>query len=77
MIERYDAAHVKWRKVGGLEVLKHLLDEHGLNAAELSRILGAHRTLGPMILRGERAITAEHARTLGRHFGLRAGVFVE
>jgi antitoxin component HigA of HigAB toxin-antitoxin module len=33
--------------------------------------------LGPMILRGERSITAEHARKLGKRFGLPAGVFIE
>ncbi len=60
-----------------LQVLEHLLAEHELSAADLSRLLGSHRTLGPMILRGERSITAEHARALGRHFGLPAGVFVE
>ena len=60
-----------------LQMLEHLLAEHGLSAADLSRVLGSHRTLGPMILRGERSITAEHARALGRHFGLPAGVFIE
>jgi antitoxin component HigA of HigAB toxin-antitoxin module len=48
-----------------------------MSAADLSRVLGSHRTLGPMILRGERSITAEHARALGSHFGLPAGVFIE
>ena len=60
-----------------LQMLEHLLAEHGLSATDLSRLLGSHRTLGPMILRGERSITAEHARALGRHFGLPAGVFIE
>ncbi len=32
---------------------------------------------GPMILRGERSITAEHARVLGKHFALPAGLFIE
>jgi hypothetical protein len=30
-----------------------------------------------MIPRGERAITVKHARTLGRRFGISAGVFIE
>jgi len=54
-----------------------LLEEHGINATGLSRLLGASRQLGPMILRGERAITADHARVLGAHFGLPAGAFIE
>lgn len=60
-----------------LQVLKHLLAEHGLTAADLSRILGASRTLGAMILREERSLTIEHARVLARRFGLPLGTFLE
>jgi antitoxin component HigA of HigAB toxin-antitoxin module len=60
-----------------LEILRHALEEHGINASDLSRLLGVHRTLGPKIMSGDRAITAEHARALGRHFGLPAGTFIE
>ncbi|MDQ3621660.1 MAG: transcriptional regulator [Verrucomicrobiota bacterium] len=77
LIEDYESEHVKWPKVSGEKMLAHLLAEHGLNASDLSRLLGASRALGPMILRGERSITAEHARALGKHFGLPAGVFIE
>jgi len=78
LIERYDAERMKWRKVSGVGLLQHLLDDHGLSGADLSRILGASsRHLGPMILRGEREITAEHARVLGKHFALNPGVFIE
>lgn len=77
LIERYDAGHVKWPKISGLEMLKYLLENHGMNGADLSRLLGASRQLGPMILRGDREITAEHARALGKHFALSPGVFIE
>ena len=75
LIEDYEATATPQRTP--LQTLEHLLAEHGLSAADLSRLLGSHRTLGPMILRGERSITADHARALGRHFGLPAGVFIE
>ncbi len=75
LVEDYEKAAAPERTP--LQMLEHLLAEQGLSAADLSRLLGSHRTLGPMILRGERSITAEHARALGRHFGLPAGVFVE
>jgi HTH-type transcriptional regulator/antitoxin HigA len=77
LMEAWEAAHVRWPAVTPLETLKHLLAEHGMSAADLSRLLGASRQLGPMILRGERSITAEHARALGAKFGLPAGVFIE
>ncbi len=77
LLERYDAEHVKWPKVSGLRMLKYLLENHGMNGADLSRLLGASRQLGPMILRGEREITAAHARVLGKHFALDPGAFIQ
>lgn len=77
LIEAWEGAHVKWKAVSPVKVLAHLLENHGMSAADLSRLLGASRQAGPMILRGERDITAEHARVLGKHFGLPAGTFIE
>jgi len=76
LIEDYDAKHVKWPKVTGVEALKHLLGEQGLAAADLSRLLGGSRNLGAMILRGERKLTLNHVRTLSRRFGVSAALFV-
>jgi HTH-type transcriptional regulator/antitoxin HigA len=76
LIEAYDAEHVKWEKVSGIRLLKFLLDEGNLSGADLSRILGASRLLGPMILRGEREVTAAHARTLGAYFHMNPGAFI-
>ena len=77
LIEAYEAPRVKRPKVTALQMLKHLLAESDMSATDLSRLLGSHRTLGAMIQRGERNITAGHARILGKHFGLSAGVFIE
>jgi antitoxin component HigA of HigAB toxin-antitoxin module len=63
-------------KVSGLKALKFLVEENGLSSRELSRILGASPMLGGMILRGERDITASHARTLGKHFAVDPGLFL-
>ncbi len=57
-------------------MLEHLLGEKGLTAADLSRLLGGSRNLGAMILRGERKLTLNHVRTLSRHFGVSADVFL-
>ena len=76
LIEAYDAEHLHWESVSGRQLLKYLLDEGSLSGADLSRILGASRMLGPMILRGEREITAAHARMLGQHFHMNPGAFI-
>jgi HTH-type transcriptional regulator/antitoxin HigA len=67
---------VRWPEISGLDALKHLLEEHEMSAADLSRILHTSRNLGAMILRGERKLTLNHVRTLARHFGVSADVFL-
>lgn len=76
LIEKREKETVQSSKLRSINLLKHLLKEHGLVGADLSRILGKSLPLGSMILRGERKITANHAVKLGRHFGLRADAFL-
>lgn len=57
-------------------VLAHLLEEHDLTAADLSRLLGGSRNLGAMILRGERNLTLAHIRKLAAHFRVSSEVFI-
>jgi HTH-type transcriptional regulator/antitoxin HigA len=77
LIENYEKERVAAPKVTVLEALHHLLDAHGMSAADLARLLGVHRTLGAMILRGERKLTLNHVRTLAKHFGVSADVFLQ
>jgi HTH-type transcriptional regulator/antitoxin HigA len=76
LIEEYDSKNVKWPNTTGVDVLKHLLGEQGLAAADLSRLLGGSRNLGAMILRDERKLTLNHVRTLSRRFGVSADLFL-
>jgi len=76
LIEKREKETVSPPKLRSLALLKHLAQEHGLAGAALSRILGKSSSLGPMILRGERKITADHAIILGKHFGLRPDAFL-
>jgi antitoxin component HigA of HigAB toxin-antitoxin module len=78
LIEDYEKEHEQLDapKVTGLEALQHVLDAHDMSAADLSRLLGVHRTLGAMILRGERQLTLAHVRKLARHFSVSADLFL-
>ena len=76
LIEDYEQENVVQPKVTGIEALRHLAAEHGMGGADLSRLLGTHRTLGAMILRGERKLTAEHIRILSSHFKVSADLFL-
>jgi HTH-type transcriptional regulator / antitoxin HigA len=75
-IEAYDAARVKWPRGKPLDTLKFLLEQHEMSAADLSRILGSDRSLGPKLLRGERRLTVDHIRTLARRFNVEASVLL-
>jgi HTH-type transcriptional regulator/antitoxin HigA len=76
LIEDYEKERVDAPKVTVREALQHLLDAHDMSAADLARLLNVHRTLGAMILRGERKLTLNHVRTLARHFGVSADMFL-
>lgn len=75
-IEAYDRSQVKWPKSSTADTLAFLLEQHDLSAADLSRILGADRSMGPKILRGDRRLTVDHIRTLARHFNVEPGLLL-
>jgi antitoxin component HigA of HigAB toxin-antitoxin module len=76
-VDEYDKGkNIRWPKVTGMEALQHLLEAHDMSAADLARLLGVHRTLGAMILRGERQLTLAHVRTLAKHFSVSADLFL-
>jgi HTH-type transcriptional regulator/antitoxin HigA len=78
-VDAYDKARLKERplpEASGLDALKHLLAEHGLSGADLSRILGGSRNLGAMILRGDRNLTLIHIRKLAKHFQVSPELFI-
>ena len=76
LIEDHEKEHLGTPKASGLEALQHLLDAHDMSAADLARLLEVHRTLGGMILRGERQLTLAHVRTLAKHFSVSADLFL-
>ncbi|MGH7952382.1 MAG: helix-turn-helix domain-containing protein [Limisphaerales bacterium] len=76
LIEDYEKERLDTPKVSALDALQHLLDAHEMSAADLARLLDVHRTLGAMILRGERQLTLAHVRTLAKHFSVSADLFL-
>jgi HTH-type transcriptional regulator/antitoxin HigA len=79
-VERYENEHpraqVDTTGISGLDTLRGMLERTGMSGADLARLLDVSPNMGPMILRGERTITADHARKLGEHFKLDPGVFI-
>ncbi|MCX7045563.1 MAG: transcriptional regulator [Candidatus Sumerlaeota bacterium] len=62
-------------KLAPLEVLKEIMEDSGLSASDLGRLLG-HRQLGGAILRGERALSKAHIQKLAAHFHLNPSAFL-
>jgi antitoxin component HigA of HigAB toxin-antitoxin module len=59
----------------GIDVLQMLLDERGLNASDLGRLLGK-RQLGSAILRRERQLSKSHVVKLAGYFGVSTDVLL-
>lgn len=76
LVDAYESQTFKEPKLSSIALLKYLLEEQGMNASDLSRLLKVDRTLGPKILRGDRRLTVEHVRILSQHFKLSADVFL-
>ncbi|MEM6773197.1 MAG: hypothetical protein AAF597_21675 [Bacteroidota bacterium] len=76
LVESYEADHhameVDWSPT---EALQYLLDQAGMTASDLGRLLG-NRTLGSAILTGQRSLSKAHIRTLADHFKVEPGLFL-
>ena len=63
------------RNVTGLDLLRHLVEEHGLVADDVGRIIG-QPAAGLDVLGGSRPITGADARALGARFGVAADLLL-
>jgi HTH-type transcriptional regulator / antitoxin HigA len=79
LVEVYEAERhaIDTADLSGLDSLRHLLKENGLNASDLARLLGVHASMGSKILRGERALTVDHLRKLSARFKVNPRLFIE
>lgn len=77
LIEAYENEHyaIKTSGLSPLEAVKFLMEEHGMIAADLGKLLG-ERTLGSKILRGERKIGLKYAKALAERFQVDVGLFI-
>ena len=78
LVRAYEAEHhaIDTSDISGLDSLQHLLDENGMNASDLARLLEVHPSMGSKILRGERSLTVEHLRKLCDRFKVNPRLFM-
>lgn len=74
----YEQAHHAIADAGtdAIETLQYLMDESGMNASDLGRLLD-NRQLGSAILRRERDLSKSHVIKLCEHFKVSADLFLK
>jgi HTH-type transcriptional regulator/antitoxin HigA len=79
LVDAYESDRhaIETSHLGALDSLKHLLEENGMNASDLARLLGMHPSMGSKILRGERSLTVEHLRVLSARFKVKPQLFID
>jgi HTH-type transcriptional regulator / antitoxin HigA len=76
-LDKYENTGKSDKPSSPLEVLNFLVQEHGITTRALGKILGVDHSVASRILKGERAITVEHAKKLGARFKLDPKVFLK
>jgi antitoxin component HigA of HigAB toxin-antitoxin module len=77
LVDEYDRTHrAQPKKATPIAVLQLLIEEHDISGRELGRILG-NEAIGGFILRGERSITVDQAKTLGARFSVDPSLFLD
>ena len=77
VVEAYESRHHRFEAapLAPLDLLRSLMEDQGMNASDLGRLLGA-RSLGGAILRGERELSKTHIRILAERFKMNPAVFL-
>ena len=73
LIEAYDEEHHKIPDASGVELLKFLMEQHGLSQGDLPEV-GSQGVVSE-ILRGKRGLNVRQIKALSRRFHLPAAVF--
>lgn len=78
LVQAYEASHhaIDTADISGLDSLKHLLEESGMSASDLARLLGVHVSMGSKILKGDRSLTVNHLKILSARFKVSPYIFI-
>lgn len=79
LVQAYEAEHhaIDTSGISGIDSLRHLLEQNGMNASDLGRLLGVHTSMGSKILKGERSLTVDHLRKLAERFKVSPKLFMD
>lgn len=75
LIEAYDREHHSLPEASGIEVLRFLIEEHGLAQRDLPEI-GSQGVVSE-VLRGRRRLNVRQIKALAERFGVDPGAFID
>ncbi|MCL2162123.1 MAG: helix-turn-helix domain-containing protein [Betaproteobacteria bacterium] len=73
-INDYEARHYPTPEVSGADMLRFLMEQHGLKQSDLAEIGG--QSVVSEILSGKRSLNVRQIRTLAKRFGVSPAAFV-
>ncbi len=79
LVEAYEARRhaIDLSRLTGLRMLKHVMENSGMSASDLARLLKIHASMGSKILKGERQLTWDHAKVLAGEFKVSPVLFMD
>jgi HTH-type transcriptional regulator / antitoxin HigA len=77
LMDEYENAGKTGKASSPLEILNYLIGENDISTRGLGKILGIDHSVAARILRGERTITVDHAKSLGARFKMDPKAFLK
>jgi HTH-type transcriptional regulator / antitoxin HigA len=74
LIEDFEAKHFPVPEVPPLDIIRHMMEAHGLRQKDLVDVFGTE-SIASEVLHGKRELTKEHIRRLSGRFGVSPAVF--
>ena len=74
LVERYEEEHYRLPEASPIEVLRFLLEQHGLKQRDLAADLGGESVVSE-VLSGKRKLNATHIELLSKRFHVSPAVF--
>jgi HTH-type transcriptional regulator / antitoxin HigA len=78
LLDEYESQFLKEdNPIDPTQLLRHLVQENDISTRELGKILAIDHSVAARILKGERAITIEHAKSLSTRFKVDPKIFLQ
>ena len=76
-VDKYEDEHHTMPPVSGLDMLRYLLETHGITQSTLASATDLSISTISEILAGKRTLGVEHVTSLARYFGVKPSVFLD